>query len=84
MEAQHERSQLSDLQGKLAAKPMAPPFTRKLPPPLPSLPPRMSGVGMLLEAHEGQEKVWARKLVPGLPAQLGGQIQIHDFAVQGL
>jgi hypothetical protein len=39
---------------------------------------------MLLEAHEGQEKVWARKLVPGLPAQLGGQIQIHDFAVQGL
>jgi hypothetical protein len=63
------RQQLADLQAQLAD------ITAKLPPPLP---PRICGVGMLLEAHEGQEELSVTKLVPGSPAQLCGLIQIHD------
>jgi C-terminal processing protease CtpA/Prc len=63
------RLQLADLQAQLAE------INAKLPPPLP---PRICGVGMLLEAHDGQEELSVTKLVPGSPAQLCGLIQIHD------
>jgi hypothetical protein len=64
------RRQLADLQAQLAD------MIAKLPPPLPT---RICGVGMLLEAHEGQEELSVTKLVPGSPAQLCGLIQKHDL-----
>ena len=44
----------------------------------PLAPPRICGVGMLLEAHAGHEELWVTQLVPGLPAQQCAQIQLHD------
>jgi len=47
--------------------------------------PRICGVGMLLQAHEGYDELWVTKLVPGHPAALCGQIMVQDVlcAVDG-